>query len=171
MTPALAAAIDAARELAWQPTHNVSPHRHAKRREAYEAFIDALARLDVEVRRTGDPVVSVAAIESRFLLAAMRRIAACSFASRMGMPYRERKQSMLELRGCVAAFDRQIAWVTTSRPAAAEPAPSTGALSRQPDQLLTEAPWLAGASIPTAALPARSHGEAAQLRPETAAAP
>lgn len=108
MSPALARTIDAARDLAWRPTANLggrSATGYEPRMEAHRRLVDALA--DV----TG--LSANASDELRFLLAAIRRVAACSFANRMGQPYYERKQAVAELRGCLVVYDRSLA---TPRP-------------------------------------------------------
>lgn len=99
MSPALSAAIYAARELAWQPTHNLSnAERYAARHAAHDRLVEALA---------GTKAVSAnASPELRFLLEAIHRVALCSFANRKGVAYYERKQSVAELRGCLLAYDR-----------------------------------------------------------------
>lgn len=99
MRPELSAAIFAARELAWQPTHNVSnPRRYEERRQAHVRLIEALNRV---------PSLSAnAAPELAFLVEAMHRAARCSFANRKGLPYHERKQAIAELRGCLLAYDK-----------------------------------------------------------------
>ena len=99
MSPTLAAAIYAARELAWEPTHNLSNReRYAARNAKHDALIDALGRTS--------GLSANASAELRFLLEAMHRVAACSFANRRGEPYYERKVCVAELRGCLLAYDR-----------------------------------------------------------------
>lgn len=110
MTPALAEAIDAARDLAWRSTSNYgarSAARYLERRAAHERLIHALAKTsyrDYRVTAMADPAL-------RYLVDAMRRVAACTFSHRMGLPYYERKQAVAELRGCLDVFDRQVAAV------------------------------------------------------------
>lgn len=102
VSPALAMAIDAARDVAWRPTANCGKRRavaYAERKEAHQRLVDALEAL------TG--LSANASPQLRFLLAAMRRVAACSFANRMGLPYYERKQAVAELRGCLIVYDRE----------------------------------------------------------------
>jgi hypothetical protein len=103
MTPALAKTIDAARDLAWRPTSNLGGRRavaYEPRLEAHRRLVDALAGV------TG--LSANAAPELRYLLAASRRVAACSFSNRMGHPYYERKQAVAELRGCLITYDRSL---------------------------------------------------------------
>jgi len=97
--PELSAAIFAARELAWQPTHNLSS------RERYQERHDAHARLVAALNRV-TALSANAAPELRFLVEAMHRAVACSFANRKGLAYHERKQAIAELRGCLLAYDR-----------------------------------------------------------------
>lgn len=100
MSPALAAAIDAARDLAWRPTANLGAGiRYAERREAHERLCALLCGVRLPA---GTPD------ELRFLLAAMRRVAGCSFANRRGEPYYWRKQQIYELRGCLVVWDRSV---------------------------------------------------------------
>jgi hypothetical protein len=110
VSPALAMTIAAARDLAWRPTSNLGGNRasaYEPRLEAHRRLVDALGRV------TG--LSANASPELRFLLAAIRRVAACSFSNRMGLPYYERKQSVAELRGCLVIYDREAA-VRASRP-------------------------------------------------------
>ena len=99
MSPTLSAAIFAARELAWEPTHNLADRkRYARRHELHRRLVDALTHT------TG--VSANAGAELRYLVEAMHRVAMCSFANRKGAPYYERKQCVAELRGCLLAYDR-----------------------------------------------------------------
>ena len=99
MSPALSAAIYAARELAWQSHVNLSSReRYVARHAAHQRLVDAL----VGVRT----VSGNASPELRFLVEQMHRIALCSFANRKGHRYYERKQAMAELRGCLLAYDK-----------------------------------------------------------------
>lgn len=125
MTPALAMTIDAARDLAWRPTSNLGGPRaiaYGPRLEAHQRLVSALTKTsyrDYRVTAMADP-------ELRFLVAAIRRVAACSFSNRMGLPYYERKQAVAELRGCLITYDRSLApasrpgrdFVETTAPAA-----------------------------------------------------
>lgn len=99
MSPTLSAAIFAARELAWQSHVNLSDRkRYAQRLELHRRLIVALGRATA--------LSANASPELRYLVEAMHRAAACSWANRMGVPYYERKQSVAELRGCLLAYDR-----------------------------------------------------------------
>lgn len=101
MSPALAATIDAARDLAWRSTSNYggkAAHLYRQRYEAHQALVVALGGV------TG--LSANASPELQYLVAAIRRVAACSFANRMGHAYYERKQAVRELRGCLDAYDR-----------------------------------------------------------------
>lgn len=92
--------IDAARDLAWRPTHNLAGGtRHAERREAHERLVDALAGVTA--------LSANASPQLTYLVRAIRRVAACSFSNRMGLPYYERKQAVAELRGCLVIYDRE----------------------------------------------------------------
>lgn len=103
MSPALAAAIDAARDLAWRPTSNLGGRTAHLYRERYEAHERVLAELTYvrDLSAHAEP-------ELRYLLAAIRRVAAASFANRAGAPYYERKQAVIELRGCLDVYDRSL---------------------------------------------------------------
>ena len=99
MRPELCAAIFAARELAWQPHHNLSDRkRYAHRLELHQRLVDALSKTTA--------LSANASPELRFLIEAIHRVAACSWANRMGAPYYARKQAVAELRGCLLAHDR-----------------------------------------------------------------
>lgn len=99
MSPHLSAAIYAARELAWQPTHNLSSReRYAARLACHQRLCDALGGVTRLSANAG--------AELRFLIEAMHRVAACSFSNRRGEPYYARRQAMAELRGCLLAYDR-----------------------------------------------------------------
>lgn len=101
MSPALAAAIDAARDLAWRPTANLGAGlRYTERREAHDHLCELLGRVRLSAN---------ASPELRYLLDAMRRVAGCSFANRRGEPYYWRKQQIYELRGCLVVWDRSVA--------------------------------------------------------------
>lgn len=99
MSPELAAAIDAARELAWMPTANLRASLTYDERKAAHARL--VARL-AEVRGLS----ANASPELRYLVPAMRRVAACTFSNRTGHPYYERRQAVAELRGCLDALDQ-----------------------------------------------------------------
>ncbi len=94
---ALAAAIDAARDLAWRPTHNLVGIRYPERLESAQRLRERIAeaRLPDEA---GD--------ELRYLWSAMVRVCVASFANRMGQAYYERKRLVYELRGCLDVYDR-----------------------------------------------------------------
>lgn len=100
MTPAIAAAIDAAIDLAWRPTANLPGTGYHERREAAERLCERLQGLTVPAS---------APEELLYLIAAMRRAAACSYANRMGHAYYERKQAIYELRGCLVIWQREEA--------------------------------------------------------------
>lgn len=100
VSPALAAAIDAARDLAWRPTANLGAGlRYTERREAYERLCELLPKARLPTNADD---------ELRFLLAAMRRVATCSFSNRRGEPYYWRRQQIYELRGCLVVWDRSV---------------------------------------------------------------
>ncbi len=112
MKPELAMTIDAARDLAWQPTHNLGgrggPRRLAERHESHERLVDALGRVTA--------LSANASPELRYLVAAIHRVAACTFSNRMGRPYHERKQAVAELRGCLDVYDRSLVPASRSGP-------------------------------------------------------
>jgi len=94
----MAEAIDVARDLAWRPIANLSSAvRYAERRELHRRLGELLSRS--RLHRDPSP-------EARFLIAAMRRAAAATFVNRKGLPYYERRQAVIELRGCLEAYDR-----------------------------------------------------------------
>lgn len=99
MSPQLAIAIDAARELAWMPTANLPGSLRYHERKA------AHARL-VELLREVRGLSANASPELFYLLVTMRRVAGASFANRMGHPYYERRQAVAQLRGCLDTYDR-----------------------------------------------------------------
>lgn len=103
MSPALAASIDAARDLAWRPTSNLggrTAHLYRQRYETHQALVHALVGVTALSANVSP--------ELRFLLTAIRRVAAASFANRRGAPYYERKQAVIELRGCFDVYDRSL---------------------------------------------------------------
>ena len=91
------AAIDVARELAWLPIANQPAGRTYDRRKALHAELDD--RLS-QIRTPQEPD------ELRLLVIAMRRLAKASYANRCGLPYAERRQAALQLRGALDVFDR-----------------------------------------------------------------
>lgn len=101
MNPELRKAIAAARVLAWHSHVNLMPKRLAERHAAHDRLVERLRDLR-PLPRSADPLLV-------YLVAAMHRLAACSFANRRGVPYYERKQAFAELRGCLAALDREAA--------------------------------------------------------------
>lgn len=107
MTPALAQAIEAARDLAWRSTSNYggrSAILYADRKESHDRLVTALSKMSYR-----DVLVTTMAFEElRFLVDAMRRVAACTFSNRMGLPYHERKQAVKELRGCLVTYDAAV---------------------------------------------------------------
>jgi hypothetical protein len=96
----LAAAIDAARDLAWRPMANVSGIRLQERHEAHERLVDALTG----VRR----LPPGATPELRYLVRSMRRAARASYSNRRYAPYYERRQAVAELRGCLSRYDDEV---------------------------------------------------------------
>lgn len=102
MTPATAKLIDVARHLAWMPLANMghASLRYRERRDAHHLVVSLLPT--ARRRRTGDPVLDA-------LLAAIRRVAGCTFSNRYGRPYADRRQAMLELRGCLVVWDQDRA--------------------------------------------------------------
>lgn len=96
MSPILAEAIDVATDLAWRPTANLPGSlAYSERRE----LADRLAALMPRVRLSAH-----ASPQLRFLVAAMHRVAGCSFANRRGEPYYARKRAIFELRGCLDSW-------------------------------------------------------------------
>lgn len=101
MSPRLLVTLDAARELAWWPHTNFGGHRahlYQERRDAHQRLVDRLADLRGLSANAGP--------ELRALIAAVRRVAACTFSNRTGLPYAERRQAMAQLRGAFDAWDR-----------------------------------------------------------------
>jgi hypothetical protein len=84
------------------------------------------------VRVTG--LSANASPELTFLVAAIRRVAACSFSNRMGLPYYERKQAVAELRGCLVVYDR-VTTAPASRSGRDSVDPGPGARSRRHAQI------------------------------------
>lgn len=100
MSPATRAAIDAAEDLAWRPTSNLPGSlRYHERKEAHQRLCERLAAVRLSAN---------ASPELRFLIAAARRAAGCSFANRMGRPYYERRTAIYELRGCLVVWKRSV---------------------------------------------------------------
>jgi len=107
MKPELASVIFAARELAWESHVNLSDRkRYAHRNKLHRRLVDVLTRVSA--------LSANASPELRYLVEAIYRAAACSWANRKGLPYYERKQAVAELRGCLLAYDRSLA--PASRP-------------------------------------------------------
>lgn len=112
MAPRLADTLDAARELAWWPHGNFGGHSarlYPARREAHQRLVDLLAGVR--------GLSANASPELRALVAAIRRVAACTFSNRTGLPYAERRQAMAQLRGAFDVWDRSrgaepAAWAT-----------------------------------------------------------
>lgn len=100
MSPDPAAMIDAARDLAWRPMHNLghASMRYAERRESADRLTRLVAEVYVGPQR--DPILDC-------LVAAIRRAAACTFSNRCGRAYYERRQAIAELRGCLVVWDRE----------------------------------------------------------------
>lgn len=98
MSPALAAAIDAAADLAWRPTANLPGSlAYTERKESADRLCERLAAVRLSAN---------ASPELRFLVDAMRRVAGCSFANRRGEPYYARKRAIYELRACLVVWQR-----------------------------------------------------------------
>lgn len=98
MTPHVAAAIDAARDLAWRPTYNLPGSVR------YHERLESAARVRELVRGLRTP--PSASDELRYLIAAIRRVCGCSFANRQGPAYYHRRRLVAELRGCLDVYDR-----------------------------------------------------------------
>lgn len=102
MSPALQAAIDAAEDLAWRPTYNLPGSvAYGERKESAERLCERLAAVTA--------LSANASPQLRYLLAAMRRTAGCSFANRRGEAYYERRQAIYELRGCLDSWKSSVA--------------------------------------------------------------
>ncbi len=93
--------IDAARDLAWRQTANLAASvAYQERRESHERLVSCLGTLTT--------LSANASPELRFLLDAIRRVAACSFSNRYGHPYYERREAVKQLRGCLDVWDRSV---------------------------------------------------------------
>jgi len=102
VTPALRAAIDAAIDLAWRPTANLPGSlAYSERRESADRLCERLAAVGRLPKNASPQLV--------YLLAAMRRVAGCSFANRRGEPYYARKRAIYELRGSLDEWARSEA--------------------------------------------------------------
>ena len=102
MSPELAAAIDAAEDLAWRPTSNLPGSlRYHERKESAERLCERLAAVR--------SLSANASPELRYLLDAMRRAAGCSYANRRGPAYYERRSAIYQLRGCLDVWKRSVA--------------------------------------------------------------
>lgn len=102
MSPRLAAAIEAARELAWLPTANLPGCLlYSERKESHARLVDRVAVMGA--------LSANASPELRYLVDAMRRVAAASFSNRFGLPYYERREAVAQLRGCLDVYDRELA--------------------------------------------------------------
>jgi hypothetical protein len=105
VSPELSAAIDAAERLAWMPTANIGGRGgrgaivYAERREAHADLVSRLSLL---------PARSSGSAELRALVRSMRRVAACSFSNRWGLPYYERREAVYQLRGCLDVWSRSV---------------------------------------------------------------
>lgn len=100
MSPATRAAIDAAEDLAWRPTSNLPGSlRYHERKESHQRLCDLLAHVRLSAN---------ASPELRYLVAAMRRAAACSYANRRGPAYYERRAAIYELRGCLVVWKESL---------------------------------------------------------------
>lgn len=96
MRTSLRVAIIAAEDLAWRPTANLPGSvAYHERKESHARLVDAVA---------GVRISAADSAELRYLVAAMRRVAAASFANRYGHPYYERKVAVAELRGCLDVY-------------------------------------------------------------------
>lgn len=94
-------AIAAAEDLAWRPTANLPGSvAYHDRREAHARLVEILAGL--RSPRGASP-------ELRYLVAAMRRVAAASFSNRYGLPYYERREAVSQLRGCLDVYRKAAA--------------------------------------------------------------
>lgn len=81
MSPALQAVIEAAEDLAWRPTSNLGRgDRYNDRKASHQRLVDAL-------RAWPGGLSANASDELRYLVAAIRRVAACSWCNRMGLAY------------------------------------------------------------------------------------
>lgn len=101
MKPELATVIFAARELAWESHVNLSDRkRYAHRLELHRRLVETLTRATA--------LSANASPELRYLVEAIYRAAACSWANRMGLRYYERKEAVAQLRGCLLAYDRSL---------------------------------------------------------------
>lgn len=101
MSPQLATAIDAARELAWFPVGNTGRrHVYEQRREAHQDLVDALGRCR---RLSANASPQLAA-----LVEAMHRAAAATYSNRYGQPYVTRREAILQLRGCLDEWHRSL---------------------------------------------------------------
>lgn len=98
MSPQLAAALDVARELAWYPVCNATG-RSSWYRQRQEAHAELQRRLALVGRLSVN-----ASPQLHATVVAMRRVAAASFSNRCGPPYYERREAMLQLRGCFDAL-------------------------------------------------------------------
>lgn len=104
MSPTLGEAIDVATDLAWRPTANLPGSvRYTERKE----LADRLAALLAVCRAPRG-----ASDELKFLVAAMRRVAQCSFANRRGEPYYLRKRRVYELRGALVVWQRSMGLIS-----------------------------------------------------------
>lgn len=102
MSPTLRAAIDAAIDLAWRPTSNMPGSLgYHERKESAERLCERLAAITALSANASPQLV--------YLVAAMRRVAGCSFANRRGEPYYVRKRAIYELRGCLDEYQRSVA--------------------------------------------------------------
>lgn len=103
MSPALRAVIAAAEDLAWRPTSNLGRgERYNDRRASHERLVAAL-------RAWPGKLSANASDELRYLVAAIRRVAACSWCNRMGVAYYERREAVWQLRGCLDVWNRSVA--------------------------------------------------------------
>lgn len=98
MTRELQAVIAAAEDLAWRPTSNLARgDRYNERKASHERLLAALAAWSGHLSAN-------ASDELRFLVKAIRRVAACSWCNRMGLAYYERREAVWQLRGCLDVF-------------------------------------------------------------------
>lgn len=105
MTPGVALAIDAARDLAWRGSANRSGLKLAERNEAVQRLRDAVRAVAAEELAAQD---TVAGPQLRALLLAIARTAECSWANRRGDAYYHRKRVVAELRGCLESYDSAL---------------------------------------------------------------
>jgi hypothetical protein len=95
--------IEAAEDLAWRPTYNI-PGRGGTR-----SRMESSERLCAALMAWSGRLPANAPDELRYLIAAIRRAAGCSYSNRKGPPYYERRQAIYQLRGCLDVWKRSVA--------------------------------------------------------------